>query len=277
MSIFSPLRLVDHLADPGPPSPHAGADRVDVGVVGGDGDLGPVARLPGAGLYLHHPVGDLGHLQLEQALHQAGMGSADHDLGAFGRLADLHDVGLEAGVGVGPLIGNLLGLGQQRLHPTQVEQGVAGVGLLDHAGDDVALPAGVLLVLELPLRLPDALGHDLAGGLGRDPPEVVGGDLELLAHRFAHLVEVLGEDPELHGLGVDGDPGVLVRARQALVGRFQRVGQSGQQGVDGDPPLGGQSLECFHHLGVHDAASLWCELRWDGPHSKTVRAQEISS
>ena len=68
--------------------------------------------------------------------------------------------------------GNLLGLGQQRLDPTEVEEGVAAVVLLDDAGDDVALAAGVLLVLELALGLADALGHDLAGGLGGDATEV---------------------------------------------------------------------------------------------------------
>ena len=50
--------------------------------------------------------------------------------------------------GSGRSYGHLLGLGQQRLDPAEVEQRVAGVALLDDAGDDVALAAGVLLVLQ---------------------------------------------------------------------------------------------------------------------------------
>src|SRR6188508_2947362 len=40
-------------------------------------------------------VDDLRHLQLEQALHEAGMGPRHHDLGSLGGLAHLDDVGLE--------------------------------------------------------------------------------------------------------------------------------------------------------------------------------------
>ena len=56
----------------------------------------------------------------------------------------------------------------------EVEQRVALVALLDDAGDDVALAAGVLLVLALALGLADALAHDLLGRLRGDAPEVVG-------------------------------------------------------------------------------------------------------
>ena len=92
--------------------------------------------------------------------------------GPFGRAPHLDDVRLEAGAGLGPLVGHLLGLGQQGLDLAQVEQGVAAVALLDDAGDDVALAVGVLLELALALGLADPLVHHLAEGLGGDAAEV---------------------------------------------------------------------------------------------------------
>ena len=136
------------------------------------------------------------------------MAAADHDLGTLGGLAHLDDVGLQPGAVLVALVGDLLGLGQQGLHLAQVEQGVAVVGLLDDAGDDVALAAGVLLVLEVPLDLADALQDDLLGRLGRDPAEVVGRVVPL-ADDVAVLVELLPVDPDLTGLGVDGDHRLL--------------------------------------------------------------------
>ena len=72
------------------------------------------------------------------------------------------------------LVLHLLGLRQQRFDLAEVEQRVAGVGLLDDAGDDVALAACVLLVLHLALRLADALEDHLLRGLRGDAAEVVG-------------------------------------------------------------------------------------------------------
>ena len=187
-----------------------------------------------------------------------GVGAAHDDLGALGGLADLDDVGLHPGAGLGPLVGHLLGLGQQRLDPTEVEQRVAAVALLDDAGDDVALAAGVLLVLHLALGLADALAHHLLGGLRGDAAEVVGRDVELVADRLAVLVELLGHHPDLAGVGVDGDPGVLVGAGHPLVGRLEGVGERAEQRVDRDALVGGQRLQRVHQVGVrHDAFALF--------------------
>ena len=314
MSIFSPRSSLTTMRTRAPRAPDAGADRVDVGVVGPHGDLGAVPGLAGAGLDLDDAVGDLGHLELEEALDEARMGAAHDDLRALGGLADLDDVGLDPAAGLGTLVGDLLGLGQQRLDPTEVEQGVARVGLLDDAGDDVTLAAGVLLVLHLPLDLTDALDHDLLGGLGGDATEVVGGDVELGADRLAVLVELLGHDPDLDGVGIDGDPRVLVGAGHPLVGRLQRVGERAEERVDRDALVGGERLQRLHHLGVVMTAldfflmvdrrvGAWSAacgratfglgapgLDWfglaprlgagpgfGGPHSKTVRALSMSS
>ena len=284
--------LVDNHADAGAARADAGADRIDVLVVGPDGDLGAVPGLAGAGLDLHDAVGDLGDLELEQALDQPGVGATDHDLRALGGLADLDDVGLEAAVGLGALVGHLLGLRQQRLHPAEVQQGVAGIGLLDDAGDDVSLAPGVLLVLHLPVDLAQALHHDLLEGLGGDPAEGAGvwGDVELGAESFAVVVELLRGDAHLAGDRVDGGPGVLVGAGQALVGRLQCVGERAHQGLGGDALLGGEGPEGFHHVVVaHDFAAFFLtdgEVSGPGlgppglgagPHSKIVRARSMSS
>ena len=68
-------QLVDDHADTAATGADAGADRVDVVVVAPHGDLGAVPWLAGAGLDLDDAVGDLGHLELEQPLDQAGVGA----------------------------------------------------------------------------------------------------------------------------------------------------------------------------------------------------------
>ena len=85
--------------------------------------------------------------------------------------------------GLGTLERHLLGLRQQALHPAEVEQRVARVGLLDDAGDDVALAVGVLLELAVALGLADALAHHLAEGLGGDAAHL------LLLRRVVALVD----------------------------------------------------------------------------------------
>ena len=111
-------QLVDDHPYPGAPGAHTGPHRVDVGVVGDHGNLRPVAGFSGTGLDLDRTVGDLGHLKLEEPLDETWVGTTDHDLGALGRLANLNDVGLEAGIGLRPLEGHLLGLREKRLNPS---------------------------------------------------------------------------------------------------------------------------------------------------------------
>ena len=212
--------------------------------------------LTGTGLDLDNAIGDLRNLELEEALDQAGVGTADDDLWTLRRLADLDDVGLQTGVGLRPLVRHLLRLGQQRLDPTQVQQGVTGIRLLDHAGDDVTLTAGVLLVLHVTLGLADPLRHHLTGGLRRDPTEVVRSHVELATDRFALLVEVLGEHPDLHGVGVDRDPRELMGPGGALVGGLEGIGQGSEQRIDRDTPVGGQGLKGLQHFQIHRPTSL---------------------
>ena len=211
------------------------------------------------------------------------MGSAHDDLWALSGLADFNNVGLDAGRVIGTLVRDLLRLRQQRLNSTKVKQCVARIGLLNHAGDDVTLTARVLFVLQLSLSLTDPLRHHLTSGLGSDAAEVVGRDVELLTNGFAFFVKLLGEDPELERVGVNRDPGILACTRHPLVRGLQRIGERSKERVNADASFDSKRLQRFHHLLVHDMASselgrsfLGPPSFGVGPHSKTVRAFEIS-
>ena len=179
------------------------------------------------------------------------------------------------------LVGDLLRLGQQRFHLAEVEQRVAVVGLLDDPGDDVALAAGVLLVLHLPLRFTDALEDDLLRRLGGNAAEV-GRGVVPLADDGAVLIELLGHNRDFAALGVDLDQRFLGGVRHALVGGDERVGQSLEQDLEVDALLPFDDPEGLHQLEVHPDLSLATRLAGPigfgaGPHSKTVRAEAIAS
>ena len=132
------------------------------------------------------------------------MRTADHDLWALRSLANLDDVRLHAAAWLGALERHLLGLRQQRLDPTEVEQGVAAVGLLNDAGDDVAFTVRVFLELAIALGLTDALVHHLTEGLGGDTAKLssVGGVVALV-DPVALFVDVICNELHLHRVGVD--------------------------------------------------------------------------
>src|SRR4051794_37627903 len=124
----------------------AGADRVHAVGVADHGDLGAVAGLARDAGDLHQAVGDLGHLELEELLDQLRVAAADDDAWAARARGDFLDDGLDALRVVVALTVDLLGLRQQRLHAlAQLHERVAGVGLLDDAGDQLADAVAVLL------------------------------------------------------------------------------------------------------------------------------------
>ena len=215
-------------------------------VVAPDGDLGAVPWLAGTGLDLDDAIGDLGNFQLEQPLDETRVGAADDDLGTFGGLANLDDVRLDAVAWNRPLEGHLLCLGKQRLHAPEVEQRVPLIGLLDDAGDDVALAVCVLLELAVTLGLADALAHHLTEGLGGDAAHLfLLRRVVALVDPVAVFVDVVGREGELHRVGVDLDHHLVGRRRTTLVRRRQGVDEHVEQRVDGDVLLVGQHPYCF--------------------------------
>ena len=183
-------------------------------------------------------------------LMRPGWVATHDDLRALRGLADLDDVRLDPRARLGPLVGHLLGLRQQRLDPSEVEQRVAAVVLLDDAGDDVAFAARVLLVLLLAVDLAEALRHHLLRGLRGDAAEVGRRDVDLVAVGLAVLVDLLREHAELERVGVDGDPRVLVRVARRLYADSSASASALEEGVDGDAPLGGEHLQRFHHVEI---------------------------
>ena len=276
-------QLVHDLADAHAARADARADGVDVLVVRGDRDLGAVAGLARDRLDLDDAVEQLRHLELEQTAHESGVRARHDDLRALGGLAHLDDVRLHARAVVVAVARNLLGLREQRLDPAQVEQGVAGVGLLDDARDDVALAPGVLLVLHLALGLTDPLQDHLLRGLRGDATEV-GGGVVPLAGDVAFFVELLRDHADLAGLDVDLDERLLGRVGHPLVRGHERVRERLEHDLFGDALLDRERGKRFEHLGVlHDFPFARARLaalgvldpgllRGCGPHSKTVRA-----
>ena len=74
----------------------------------------------------------------------------------------------------------------------------------------------------------------------------------------AVLVELLAVDPDVAGVGVDGDHGLLGRVGHALVGGHQGVGQGVEQGVDADALVLGDLLQGVEEgeAVFHDPASF---------------------
>ena len=125
----------------------------------------------------------------------------------------------------------------------------------------------------------------LLGRLGRDATEVLGRVVPLPGD-VALFVELLRDDADVTGLGVDLDQRLLGRVGQALVRGHQRVRQRLEHDLDRDALLALDVLERLHHVGVHRATSFcfffsffFARLSGFGaaPHSKTVRALMIWS
>ena len=252
--------------------------------MGPDGDLGAAAGLPGHGLDDHGAVGDLRDLQLEQALHQTGMGPGQHDLRALSAPADLHHIDADMVALADLLPGDLLvfhegGFGMLPA-AAQLQNGaaIAGIHPQNGAGDDLVLLGGVFIGDHPPLGLPDALDDDLLGRGGGDAAKILGVDVD------ADLVPQLGRGgigPGLlqghfgggvlhilhHGLdGVHGDgPGLLVDVDedvvqsgalgvalvQGLVGGHQRLGDPVQHIILPDALFLFQVLQGLDHLACH--------------------------
>ncbi len=127
----------------------------------------------------------------------------------------------------------------------EVEQRVAAVGLLDDAGDDVALAARrTPRTCCSRVGLADALGHHLAGGHGRRCGRSRSGVTSISGpYGSPSSSSSWAKTRMSNGVGVDRDPGVLVGARHPLVGRLQGVGEGTEERLDRDPRSGGEGRE----------------------------------
>src|SRR5581483_3097407 len=257
--------------------------------------LGPEARLAGDADDLHEPVGDLGHLELEELLDQLRAAPGDDDARALALGRDVGDHGLDAHAVVVALVPDLLRARKQRLDAlAELDQRVAVVRLLDDPRDQLADPVLVLVVHHLALRLADALEDHLLGGLGRDAPEVVGRHvagrdlvlvrsqdlgIELRLLRLAELTRLgvdlrlglLGglrlqlllqlrrqdelEDPEVGRVAIEVHARVARRPRSLAVGGEKRVLERRHERLRVDPLLLLQGLDGVDYLAAHRPTS----------------------
>jgi hypothetical protein len=158
------------------------------------------------------------------------------------------------------LTGNLFGGGQLTLHRTEVDQHEPRVvGLLDDAGDDVALTSPEVSKDGLVLEFAHALHDHLACGGRRDPAKSFGGVLELLPGLAADTLLArlpLFSRPHRHvsGLAVQLDPGVPVVPLRPLVGTQQRLLDGADDNVQRDVPLALERAQ-HAHVDVHQRSS----------------------
>ena len=197
--------LLHHGLDAAAAHADAGADRVDAAVLGDHRDLGPAARVAGAGLDLDDAVVDLRHLLLEQLLHEAGMGAREEDLRPAQLVADVVEKRPDAILGAEQLARDQIVAADDRLGPAEIDQRVAVLDPLDLADHDLADPVLELVVLPLALGLAHPLDDDLLGALRGDAAEVdrrqgIQDVVADLGRGVAHL-RVL--EPDLAGIVLD--------------------------------------------------------------------------
>ena len=203
-----------------------------------------MAGLAGDGVNGDQALGNLGDLVLEQAQHQVRVRTGNHDRGALGAAACLHQVGAQAGAVRVLLAGNLLVTGQNGLDGAQVDLDHAGVvALLNHAGHQ-----GALAVLELAqhggvLGVAQTLGQHLAHGGGGDTAKVVRGVVELV-DLLVVLIELRGENHELAGGAVDDGTRTLDGAGLLQVREQQGVLNQGEELLHDERALLRQCAQC---------------------------------
>ena len=194
------------------------------------------------------------------------MSAGDDDLGALGGLADLYHIDLQAltlRVGLAPdlLVDAQIGVGKFRAG-ADAHRGrtVAGVDAGDHAGEQLVLLGGELVVHHALLSLPDALDDDLPGGLSGDAAKALGLDLD------ADHVPQLGAGEGGLGLGQADLAGGVVHLLHHVLFQEHPDGVGLRIGVYHQvvahalvvPPVGGHQRlgDLFHHVAGLDALFL---------------------
>ena len=191
---------------------------------------------------------------------------------------------------------DLLAFRQQRFDATQVDERVARVRLLDDAGHDITDTIDVLVEHHLALSLANALQNNLFGGLGGDPPEVVGADVDLFElvlvvcrpvdfgrrrhvvlgrtalrpfgfddrqrARLLVLVEHELQDAHVALVAIDEHAGELCRVRCLLVRGKQSVLERKDQRFGADAFFAFDHLDCLEDLPVHGSLLSTTRARW---------------
>ena len=171
---------------------HAGAHRIDVGVIRGDGDLRPASRLASHGLDLDDALVNLGNLLLEGLLEKARMRAGQDDLRSLARHVHVEHVSANAVLRAVALARNLLFFGENCVNVgPELNDQVLALEAGDDPGDDFFLAVLELVEDDLALRIAELLHEVLLGGLRGDTP-VAGIDfLEEIVADFCLGIETL--------------------------------------------------------------------------------------
>ena len=153
---------------------HTGTDRVDVGIVRSDRNLGPNARFSGGRHDGDDALADLRHFGAEQVDQEVGMRSRQQHLGTAGLVQDVQHQRANSVPAPVALLGDLLADRHHRFGVTEVDDNVAPVDPLNDAVQNFSLAVDKIGEDGIFLGVFHLLNDDLFGGLSGDAPEVVG-------------------------------------------------------------------------------------------------------
>ena len=182
--------------------PDAGADRIDVGVLGIDRNLGASAGLARALPNLDDALVNLGHLLLEQLAQEFVGGAREHDRQPLLGQVDVENERADAIALAIALVRNLLFFGQDRLGASEVDDHVLALEALHDARDDFALAILELVEDLFSLGVADVLDQVLLGRLRRDTAHRRGIELDQDLVADLGLGIVLGARLIDRGLGL---------------------------------------------------------------------------
>src|SRR5262249_46687085 len=133
------------------------ADRIDVGILRVNGDLGAPSGFTRALANLHDAFIDLRHFLFEQLAQEFVGGPRKHDREAFFREIDVEDQGADAVALTVALVGYLVLLGQDRLGAPEIDDHILALEPLNDARNDLALAILELVVNLFALGVADML------------------------------------------------------------------------------------------------------------------------
>src|SRR5690606_20209158 len=194
------LKLADDGLHAAAAHAHAGADRVNRGVVADDGNLGARAGIARHRLDLDDAVVDFRHLHREELRHELRMGARQEYLRPPLFAAHVIDIGTHAIAILEDLARDQLVAADDGLATAEVDDHIAVFDALDGAVDDLADAVLVVLVVPVALGLAHRLHDHLLGRLRGDTAEI-------------HRRKLLGD--EVADLGVGVAPARLLKRNLA--------------------------------------------------------------